>query len=233
MTAMDDVTGSSASPEREGDSDSAGDSGRSGGRARSRELIYLRNYKLTEALPTVIEFSACMVRFQGLVLPKINPDLLWGVQGTTSIRDADGFATADAQFRKLRIYQVDMAYRIPGLPTQETSISEEAAARLGYLHTSRATTTYKRALREQMNKWLHADKDPEFSTLAGYEFDELILARPMLIHRLMEEDKRLNVVVHMVALNGGVTLRIATVRKKPEFIEKVYTRFHADIKTTI
>lgn len=201
--------------------------------SRARELIYVYNYKLTEDIPKRIEFSRSMVRFLGFNPAKASPDLLWGVQGTTSLRDADRFAAADASFRRLRIFQLELAYRIPDLYTMGTSISEETARRLGYLHCTRATIGYRSDLRIRMHSWLHADKDPEFSTLVGLDFDDLIKKRPMLIHRLMTEDPLINLVVHPVLLSGGVTLRIATLRNKPELIERVTTRFHEEIQTVV
>ena len=201
--------------------------------SRSRELIYVYNYKLTDEIPTRIEFSRCMVRFLGFNQAKANPDLIWGVQGTTSLRDADRVAAADASFRRQRIFQLELAYRIPDLYSMESSISEESARRLGYLHCTRATIGYRNDLRIRMHGWLHADKDPDFASLVSLDFDDLIKQRPMLIHRLMAEDTFLNLVVHPVLLSGGVMLRIATVRNKPELIERVTTRFHEEIQTLV
>jgi hypothetical protein len=201
--------------------------------SRSRELIYIYNYKLTDDTPKRIEFSRCMVRFLGFNRAKANPDLLWGVQGTTSLRDADRFAAADASFRQQRIFQLELAYRIPDLYTIESSISEESARRLGYLHCTRATIGYRNDLRIRMHAWLHADKDPDYATLVSLDFDDLVKQRPMLIHRLMTEDTFLSLVVHPVLLSGGVMLRVATVRNKPERIERVSTRFHESIQTLV
>lgn len=202
-------------------------------RSSARDLIYARNYRLVEGVPERIQFSRCMVRFLNFEMAKANPDLIWGVQGTTSNRDAERYAAADADFRKLRIYQVDLAYRVPGFQSQESSVTAETAERLGYFHCSRIAAGYRKSLRERMIAWLALDKDPEYGMLASMDFDELIMNRPMLIHRLMAETPSLNVVVHPVYLNGGVTLRIATMRNKPEFIENVFTRFHDEIQTTV
>lgn len=201
--------------------------------SRARDLVFVFNYKLTDVPPASIEYSRCMVRFQGFNPVKANPDLLWGVQGTTSLRDADRYAASDAAFRKLRIFQLELAYRIPNLTAMETSISEEAARRFGYLHYSRLTSGYKETLRKRMNQWVFEDKDPEYTRLQALAFEELIRQRPMLIHRLMSEDTFLNLVVHPVLLNGGVSMRIATVRRKPEFIDRISVRFHEEIATTI
>lgn len=203
------------------------------GRSLSKDQISIRGYVLLEAVPTEISFSKHMVRFEGLKLFSAGPDLVWGVQGTTSVNSADAFASRDAQFLKRRLYQVELVYKLNGLPPAGTSVTEEFAKSAGYLHFSRLTSAYRATLKMSMLAWLKEERDPQIKVLAKMDFEEMVQSRPMMVHRLMAESPHINTIIHSVILSGGATLRIATVRNKPENIVRVYTRFHKEIETTI
>lgn len=203
------------------------------GRTLSKDLISIRTYVLPEHVPTEISFSKHMLRFEGLKLFSAGQDLIWGVQGTTSLNSADAFASRDAQFLKRRVYQVEMLYKLNGLPPAGTSVTEEFAKSAGYLHFSRLTSAYRTTLKERMLGWLRAERDPQIDELAAMDFEEMVKSRPMMVHKLMAESPHINTVIHSVILTGGVSLRIATVRNKPKNIVRVYTRFHEEIATTV
>lgn len=211
--------------------ESTGSSGK--GRAVSKDLISIRTYVIPETVPTEIVFSQHMMRFVGLKLFSAGPDLIWGVQGTTSLNSADAYASLDAQHLKRKLYQVELSYRLHGLPPAGTSVTEEFANSAGYLHCSRLTSAFRKSLKDRMLTWLAEDEDAEIDELAALDFEELTKHRPMMIHRLMKESPHINTVIHSVFLTGGVSLRIATLRNIPENIVRVGTRFHEEIKTTV
>jgi hypothetical protein len=204
-----------------------------GRRSAARGLVELHTYKLAETVPERAEFSRCMVRIVGFDQAQASPDLIWGVHGTTSQRAAQEYARSDAQFRRLQTFRLEISYRVPKLTGLRNSVDEQIAQELGYLHCTRIAATYRAALRVRMLDWLKDAKDPEYTRLATLKFDKLIMHRPMLIHRLMAEDSFLNIVIHPVFLNGGVTLSIATVRNDPELIQRVSAGVHEEIKVTV
>lgn len=196
-------------------------------------MIPIRTYVLSATIPTEIQFSRHMLRFSGLKPFFAAPDLIWGVQGTTSLNSADAFASRDAAHMDRRVYQVELNYRLTGLPPAGSSVTEEFAKSCGYIHCSRMAAAFRKVLKERMLTWISEAQDTGLDELKGLEFEELVKVRPMLIHRLMDEDRFLKAMVHPVYLPGGVTLRIATVRNIPENIVSVHTRFYEEIKTTV
>ena len=203
------------------------------GRSLAKDSISIRTYSIPEQVPDVLSFSKHMMRFQGLKLFSANKDLIWGVQGTTALNRADAYASMDAQHKGRRVYQIELSYKLKGQPLAGTSVTEEFAKVAGYLHFSRLTSAYRKVLREQFMTWLKAEKDPDVDLLQDHDLEDLAKARPMMIHKLMEVERHLNTVIHTVALSGGASLRVATVRNLPENIVRVYTRFHENIVTTV
>lgn len=203
------------------------------GRAITKNMISIRTYVLPETVPKSVSFSKHMLRFVGLKPFSAGPDLIWGVQGTTSLNSADAFASRDAQHLGRRLYQVELMYKPKGLPPAGTSVTEAFAKVSGYLHFARLTSDYRHSLRERMLAWLKNEEDPEFKLLSEMDFEEIVKLRPMMVHKLMAVDTHIDTVIHSVMLTGGVSLRIATVRNKPENVVKVFTRFHAEIVTTV
>lgn len=203
------------------------------GRASLKDMIPLRTYVLDEQTPSAIQFSRHMLRFSGLKAFSAGVDLLWGVQGTTSLNKADSFASRDAAHLRKRVYQVELLYRLSGLPPAGSSVTEEFARESGYLHFSRMSSGFRKILRDRMLTWLAEAEDAGRDELSTLDFEDLVKQRPMLVHQLMGEDRHIKAVIHPVLLPGNVSLRIATVRNIPENIEKVYTRFYEEIKTTV
>lgn len=203
------------------------------GRSISKNTIAIRTYSIPEGLPQTLTFSEHLMRFQGLKIFSVNKNVIWGVQGTTSLNRADAYASMDAQHKKRRVYQIELSYKLRGLPPAGTSVTENFADESGYLHSTRLTSQYRKVLCLEMLGWLDEDKDPELDVLKDVDFEDLIKARPMLVHQLMELKPHINTVIHSVALPGGASLRIATVRNLPQNILRVHTRFHEEIQTTV
>lgn len=203
------------------------------GRSLAKDAISIRTYCIPEQLPETLSFSKHLMRFQGLKLFSVNKDLIWGVQGTTALNRADAYASMDAQHKGRRVYQIELSYRLKGQPLAGSSVTQEFAKTAGYVHFSRLTSAYRKVLREQMMAWIEVEKDPEIDLLRELDLDDLARNRPMMVHKLMEVEKHLNTVIHTVALSGGASLRVATVRNLPENIIRVHTRFHENIITTV
>lgn len=203
------------------------------GRSLSKDIIAIRTYAIPATVPESLCFTNHLMRFQGLKLFSVNKDLIWGVQGTTALNRADAYASMDAQHKGRRVYQIELSYKLQGQPLAGTSVTEEFAKASGYLHLSRLTSAYRKLLRDQIMEWLIEEKDSEADILDGYDLEDLAKARPMMVHKLMTVEKHINTVIHTVALSGGASLRIATVRNLPENIVRVQTRFHEAIITTV
>lgn len=198
-----------------------------------KDMIPLRTYALPETVPQSLKFSNHMVKFIGLKPFSTAKDVLWGVNGTTSLNSADAYASRDAQHLGRRLYQIELMYRLDGLPTAGTSVTEEFSQTAGYLHLSRITSAFRDKLRGRMATWLTDTKDPNRDELMELDFEDLLKERPMFVHHLMTTDKHLKAIIHPVKIAGGVPLRIATVRNLPSNIVRVYTRFHEELVTTI
>jgi hypothetical protein len=203
------------------------------GRAGHKDMIPLRTYAIPETNPTEFKFSNHLIKYAGYMAFQAAPDLLWGAHGTTSLNSADAFASRDAQHLKRRLYQIEMFYRLDGLPPAGTSVTEEFARSVGYLHLGRITSSFRDDLKDRMLDWLKDDSEFEPDYLKDKSLEEMIKLRPMFVHALMSQDKFLKAVIHPVRLAGGVTLRIATVRKLKDNIARVYTRFHDEIVTSV
>ena len=203
------------------------------GRSLSKNTLAIRTYAIPATVPESLCFSNHLMRFQGLKLFSVNKDLIWGVQGTTALNRADSYASMDAQHKARRVYQIELSYKLQGQPLAGTSVTEEFAKAAGYLHFSRLTSAYRKLLRDQMMGWIVEENDPETDILSDYDLEDLAKARPMLVHKLMSIEKYINIVIHTVALSGGASLRVATVRNIPKNIVRVQTRFHETIATTV
>lgn len=189
--------------------------------SKKKDSILLRGYLLLAQPPQSVKFSECMPKFLGLAPFLAAPDLLWGVQGTSSLNKTDGFASEEALRLNKHAYHIDLQYRL-----------DELQADTGYLHFTRIGKVQRDQIRADMLKWLREDGDRQVGALEDVDFETLVNERPMLIHRLMTEQKHLNAIVHTVCLNGGVPIRIAVVRNIPDRIT-VKTRGHEHIPTIV
>jgi hypothetical protein len=203
------------------------------GRGTTKDAIFLRTYALTEQPPTELYFSRHMLRFTGLKLFESQPDLVWGVHGTSSTNNADAFSSRDAQHLGRKLYQIDLMYKLQNPSSPGASVTQESVDNTGYMHISRLAKAYATKLKEMVIGWLEALDDPELPALKGMDFEELIRHRPMMVHKLMGDHAYIDCIIHTVFLAGGVRLRIGTVRNKPANILAVLTRFHDEIQTRV
>lgn len=199
----------------------------------SKDVISLRTYYLSEGIPTQIVYSNHMPKFEGLVPAAVEPGLLWGVQGTISLMQADACASLDASRLNRKLFQVELSYRLKSGESASTSVTAESAKKTGYLHCTRLAKAYRMQLHEEMLGWLEKARDPEYDVIAAKDFESLLIMRPMLVHRLMSKYKYLKVVIHPVYLPGKVPIRIAVVRHTSNSIVQAETRFHSEIKTLV
>lgn len=197
----------------------------------SLRTVSLRTYALPKGVPPSLKFSAHTPKFLGLDPAKINPYLLWGVNGTASLNSSDSFASRDAQRLGRRLYQIELNYQLDGMPAPGATLQK--SENYEYLHLSRITSEFRESLRENLLQWLYLIDDPRRYELIDLELDELVKMRPMFVHYLFEKQKQLKIFVHPVLLPGGVSLRIATVRNIPSQISRVFTRYHGEVETSV
>lgn len=201
------------------------------GRAMHKNLLPFRTYVLLEKSPQVIQFRKHLLRFEGYRAAETAPNVIWGVYGTSSLNAADVYATRDATGAGKKVFQCEVVYRLSETASATQTFNEEHSRATGTLLMSRITLSFRKTLLERMHNWLQSDT--QFNTLKDMDLLTLVKTRPMLIHRLLIEDPDFNIIIHPVFLNGGVTLRIATARIDPSKTERVFTRFHNDVVTTV
>jgi hypothetical protein len=199
----------------------------------SKDIISIRTYHLSATIPKAIQFSKHMPKFQGLVPFLAAPDLLWGVQGTSSLMQSDSWASQDALKSNRKSFQIDLLYRLNANSPTGLSTTQESAAESGYMHFTRIAKDYRTALQNEMLEWLDATHDRDIDALRAMDFEDMIIHRPMLVHQLMTLRPYLNTVIHTVSLNGGKTLKIGVVRNTPAGVVRAETRFYDEIVTTV
>jgi hypothetical protein len=118
------------------------------------------------------------------------------------------------------------------IPSNSLAITREAAERTGYIYFSRLESTYREELRQKFLDQLKQAKDDQYHDLKGEGMDAILRARPMLVHRFMKENPHFIAALHTVSINGGVSLRMATIRRDPGRISKVHVRYHDEIQAT-
>jgi len=201
-------------------------------RSKPSGQVVLRTYVIATEKPLQISFSNHMPRFVGLQTFEVNPDLMWGVFGNDSVNRADSYASMDANHLGRKLYQVDLHYRMDEIPSNSLAITREAAERTGYIYFSRLESTYREELRQKFLDQLKQAKDDQYHDLKGEGMDAILRARPMLVHRFMKENPHFIAALHTVSINGGVSLRMATIRRDPGRISKVHVRYHDEIQAT-
>lgn len=207
----------------------------------SKDIISIRTYHLSETIPKAIQFSKHMLKFEGLVPFMAAPDLLWGVQGTTSLTMADSLASQDALATGRKSFQIDLLYRLNADSSTGLSTTNESVMASGYMHFTRIAKEFRTALQTEMLEWLDAAHDRDIDALKAMDFEAMIICRPMLVHQLMTIRRYINTVIHTVSLNGGMTLKIGVVRNTPTGVVRntptgvvrAETRLYNEIITTV
>jgi hypothetical protein len=200
----------------------------------SKDIISIRTYHLADTIPTALQFSKYPLKFEGFLPFAAAPDLLWGVQGTTSLGQADSFASQEAgKLGGKKVFHIDLLYRLKAGSSTALSTTHESAIESGYLHFTRISKDYRTSLQKDMLEWLDAAHDRDIDALKAMDFEDMIICRPMLIHQLMTMQRHINIVIHSVNLNGGVALKIGVVRNTPAGVVRAETRYHEEIVTTV
>jgi len=192
--------------------------------------VLLRTYVLSTKVPTDVVYSEHMPRFQGFEPFRANPDLVWGVQGTNSINSADAYASMDARHLRRKVFLLDLHFKIANVTSASSVITEEAALKSGYYHFDRLEFNFRAKLFKVLLGYIEESKQEAAKKLT---IQDLLREQPMLIHRFMKETPECRACLHSVQINGGVTLRMATVRKNMAFVERVGVRYHDDINVTL
>ena len=193
---------------------------------RASGLLLARTYVIPVEKPREVFFSEHLPNFDGYKPFEVNPDLIWGVFGTDSLNRCDAYASMDAQHMKRELYQVDLYYNVKNIPASNASISKEVSLASGYIYLARLESSFRNELHEIFKRWLTDAKDPDIGALRIMTVEDLIKARPMLVHRYMKENPDINVFLHSVKISGGVSIRLCTMRKLPDRIEQIAVRYH-------
>lgn len=196
--------------------------------------MLVRTYALLDAVSYELEFSNHMPNFIGLDRAKAEPDLVWGVYGTSSMNSASGYASLDAQYTKRRLYQIDLIYKVPGPIGKNSVITGEMAKAGGFYNLDRLEVNFRNQVYQQLISYLPAEQQSVYrSSEAGKTIQDLLRDHPMLVHQFMRDEPHCMAMTHFVYISKGIRLRMATVRKNPDRIEKIYVRYHDEIEAVV
>jgi len=135
---------------------------------------------------------------------------------------------------------MDLWYKVHRGSREEQNglLSGKDVRKHGFLQFRRLEHDYKMHLRSLFLERLQEMQDPklrEFRLESSLE--EIVAARPMLVHWLMSVCRWIHAVQHSVYVSGepgrGVMLRIATLRKDPSRYLAVYTRHQPEIASSV
>lgn len=193
--------------------------------------MLVRTYALCSAPPSELYFSKHLPNYLGLDRKSVNSDLIWGVYGTNAMNSADAYASMDAQHTKRNLYQIDLYYKVLIGSGKNTVITEEMAQAGAHYNLDRLEVNFRGKLFKRLCGYLsNKDRAPYLATGSGKSLHDLLRDHPMLIHRFMAEEPSCNALTHTVLINGGISLRMATLRKVPANIDRVHVRYHDEIQ---
>lgn len=199
--------------------------------------VKIRTYVLTKEIPSEIHFSRNLAKFSGIQDSFLNPDLIWGIYGTSSLNSANTYASMDARRLKSKMYQVDLHMKISMHPPTTRVINRENATQSGFFHFERLDVNFRNEILEQMIGYCaEMDGVSEESLRIQYPASSMLIDllrdKPMLVHRFMAENPSARACIHSVRLGGGFTLKVGTVRRDIEgsWLE---VRHHEDIPVLI
>lgn len=183
--------------------------------------VKIRTYVLTKEIPTEIRYSLNLARFTGMNDSLVNPDLIWGIYGTSSLNSANSYASMDARRLKRKMYQVDLHVPIRMHPPTTRVINRENATESGFFHFERLDMSFRNELLDQMIGYCSEMENVSEESLriqypVSSMLNDLLRDKPMLIHRFMAENPNARVCIHSVRLGGGLTLKLGTVRRDVE-----------------
>lgn len=195
--------------------------------------MLVRTYALLSAVAYELQFSKHLINFLGMDKANANPDLIWGVYGTNSLNSADAYASMEAQHNKRLMHQLDLYYRIPALSGKNTVITETMAQEGGFYNLDRLEVNFRNALFARLIRYLPASLRDDYASDSGKTIQDLLREHPMLVHQFMADEPTCMALTHSVLIRGGVRLRMATLRKSPERIERVHVRYHDEIEVFV
>lgn len=201
--------------------------------SKKTAAMLVRTYALLTTVAYELKYSNHLIGFSGLDRSKANPDLVWGVYGTNSMNSADAYASMEAQHHKRLMHQLDLYYQVPALSTKNTVISEKMAREGGFYNLDRLEVSFRNALYQRMLQFLPAKDRWPYEGDSGKTIQDFLRENPMLVHRFMAEEPTCMAMTHVVTLNGGVRLRMATLRKVSQRIERIHVRYHDEIEVTV
>jgi hypothetical protein len=201
---------------------------------KTKEVL-LRTYVLAHKKPARIVYSEHMPKFEGFDDTKRNKQLVWGVQGTVALNQTGINLSQRAAIDGRTVFGVDISGQF-----QESQLYEDIADQLkelertGYLHIPRQRRLVREYLQEVISNWLI--RDPDYETLKLLDVDKLLMARPMMVHKLMKEVPALGIVIHQVRLPGrdpgtGLPILIGVMNKK--LLTQAEVRLYPEIKVTL
>lgn len=189
--------------------------------AESGISMKICTYAITKDVPSEIKFSDNLPRFIGLNELLVNPDLIWGIYGTLSIKSANTYASIDANNLKKKMYPVDFYMKINIDQLTSQIISRETAINSGLFHFDRLEVDYKRSILDEMIGYCAqmygvTEQSLRVQYPVSTSLSDLLRDKPMLVHRFMAENPCAKMCIQFVRLSGGLSLRIGTVRRDVE-----------------
>lgn len=209
---------------------------------RQKDWIPFVNFAQVPLTPDTPEVVALQEHlFQALGADDLTPGnpapekLLWGVNGTGSIRTAGDQAVLHASQSGKQVLQIWTWYLIPGF---EGVVRQDRAQaqRSGYVHMARITKEFRDSIHAMLIAWL-TWVDPQAGVgFAKLPLDQLLVTRPDLVPWLFAECPWLDMLVHPVQAALGpsdVPIWVATCRNTPDRIMAAEVKFAPDVRVLL
>lgn len=204
---------------------------------KQKDWIPLVNFALvplTPSTPAALALQEHLFQARGAD-DRARGNLLWGVNGSGSIRTAGDQAVLHASQSGKQVLQIWTWYLIPGF---EGVVRQDRAQaeRSGYVHLARITKELRDSIHCMLISWL-TWLDPQAGVgLAKLSLDELLVSRPDLVPWLFSECPWLDMLVHPVQAAIGrsdVPIWVATCRNTPDRIMAAEVKFTHGVRVLL
>lgn len=198
---------------------------------RPRDWIPFVNFAMVENVPESLKLRDHLFPFEGA---QPDPELLWGVYGTTSINAAIFGAASYAAAKRCQSLQITSWYLIENFRSVTTQLTRDVSREAGYLHLGRLNAAFRDDIKATWLEWLETDSAAQFQQQQSYSLEDLALHHPEYIWRMFKLNKDLHMVIHPVrpeySAASSLPVWIATVRATPSRVMASEVRFIPDVK---
>lgn len=198
---------------------------------RPKDWIPMANFAMVKSIPTQVRLRDHLFPFAGAA-PQ--PDLLWGVHGTTSINASVFTAAAHATAQQCQALQITTWYRVDNFQAVTTPLTREASRQAGYLHLGRLNAAFRDDICATWQSWLKQESPSLYALQSDFALEDLALHHPHYVWRMFRDNAELLMVIHPVQPSypsaSGTPVWIATVRATAQRIMASEVRYLPDVQ---